>query len=352
MRAINIVKRLAPRARLSYLSAFENGDALLEKHGINTPVRLAHFLAQCLHETGGLTIEWESGAYSAERLLQIFGVGRHSAGVTPEEAKALSRNGPAIFERVYGLGNPKKAKELGNTRPGDGWRYRGGGILQTTGGGNYRRMGVKCGVDFYNHPELVISAEHALKPALAEWTEGGLNSKADVGDLRGITRRINGGYNGLEDREYWLKKALLVCSDFANEVTRSGQVALQGTTQPKPTSTQSPAPATGTPLPIVTPSTNTREMGGGAAGGVLTGGALLWIGVPWWIWIGVAAVGALALGYWLLRRAKSKAPQGRAVPKVSRGKSKTTKEPVPPAQSSSPIVGPDEPKEDKSLPAS
>ena len=78
--------------------------------------------------------------------------------------------------------------------------------MQTTGRANYRRMGEKCGVDFENNPNLIFSGEHALKPALAEWSEGNLNEMADHDDIRGITRRINGGYNGLADREAWFKK--------------------------------------------------------------------------------------------------------------------------------------------------
>lgn len=206
MRPIEVVRKVCPRAKPSYLAAIENGDGLFKKAQIITPGRLAHFLAQICHESGGMSIEWESGAYSAERLLEIFGEGNHSAGVTATEAHRLAKNGPAIFERVYGLGNPKKARELGNTNAGDGWKYRGGGLMQTTGRSNYRRMGIKCGVDFEGRPDLVLSAEHALKPALAEWTEGNLNEKADVDDLRGITRRINGGLNGLADRQAWYRK--------------------------------------------------------------------------------------------------------------------------------------------------
>ena len=205
-RPVDIVRKVCPRARQSYLAAFEHGDGQFRHHGITTPLRLAHFLAQCLHESGGLTLEWESGAYSANRLVEIFGVGRHSACVTETEAAGLAYNGAAIFERVYGLGNPKKAMELGNADPGDGFKYRGGGIMQTTGRANYRRMGKRCGVDFEKHPELVLSAAHALKPALAEWTEGKLNEAADRDDIRAITRRINGGYNGLADRQAWFAK--------------------------------------------------------------------------------------------------------------------------------------------------
>lgn len=221
MTPYDIAKRLCPRARPSYLAALAAGGPLFKEHGITTPLRMAHFLAQAFHETGGLAIEWESGAYSAARLVQIFGVGRHSAGITESEAARIAYNGPAIFERVYGLGNPKKAKELGNVDPGDGYRYRGGGILQTTGRFNYRAMGKKCGVDFEAHPELVLSAEHALKPALAEWTAGNLNVSADADDIRAITRRINGGYNGLDDRIAWFKKIRPLCNDLDLDTAQS-----------------------------------------------------------------------------------------------------------------------------------
>lgn len=206
VRPIDVVDKVAPKARPEYRAAIAAGDALFSKAGINTPLRLAHFLAQCLHETGGLTITYESGNYKAARIMEIFGIGHHSAAVKESEAAQLAGDGPALFERVYGLGNPKKAKELGNLQPGDGWRYRGCGIMQTTGRANYREMGKKCGVDFEGHPELVLSAEHALKPALAEWTAGNLNAAADRDDILTITKRINGGTNGLDDRKAWFAK--------------------------------------------------------------------------------------------------------------------------------------------------
>jgi putative chitinase len=206
MRAVDVVRRVAPKARSEYFQAFEQGDELLHKAGINTPLRLAHFLAQIMHESGGLTITRENMHYRAPRIMEIFGVGRHSAAVTESEAQHLAGKPSALAERVYGVGNPRKALEFNNVNPGDGFKYRGGGIMQTTGKSNYRRMGLMVGVDFVNNPELVYSAEHALKPAIAEWTAGGLNALADKNDLRTITRRINGGYNGLADREQWFKR--------------------------------------------------------------------------------------------------------------------------------------------------
>ncbi|MGQ3674240.1 peptidoglycan-binding protein [Xanthobacter sp. TB0139] len=208
MRAIDIVRRLAPRARENYVAAFAAGDELLERYGITTPLRLAHFLSQVLHETGGLTVLRESGAYSRKRIVEIFGVGRHSAGVTMAEARALAGNGPALFDRVYGLGNPRKASELGNTRRGDGWAYRGNGLMQTTGRGAHRRLGERVGLGdlFERTPDAVTQPEYALLPALAEWRESGCNALADRNDLNGITRRINGGYNGAADRKRWFDR--------------------------------------------------------------------------------------------------------------------------------------------------
>lgn len=200
--------------------AFENGDIQFANAGITTPLRLAHFLAQAFHETDGLRIERESGNYTVQRIVEVFGPGRSSAAIGMTEAVKLANNGPALFERTYGLGNPKLAKELGNTQVGDGWKYRGGGILQTTGRGNYRRYGQKCGVNFEGNPELVLSAEHALKPALSEWAEGNLNAVADRDDIVAITKRINGGLNGLDSRRTWLNRIKLVLTSVELNTTR------------------------------------------------------------------------------------------------------------------------------------
>lgn len=205
-RPVEAVQRIAPRARENYLEALRRGDALFEEHGITTALRMAHFLAQALHETGGFRVERESMRYSAKRLVEIFGVNRHSAAVTREEAAELAGNEEAIAERVYGLGNPRKARELGNSEPGDGFRYRGNGVMQTTGRLNHRLTGLAADVDFEADPDLVTDPDHALKPALDEWTRGNLNILADRNDVRGITRRINGGFNGLADRQRWYEK--------------------------------------------------------------------------------------------------------------------------------------------------
>lgn len=211
MRPAEIVRKLCPHAKPNYVAAFEAGDELFRVAGITTKLRICHFLARAFQETGDLTIEYESGNYSAQRLWDIFGDGHHSAALTRAECDALAHNGPAIFERVYGLGNPQKAKELGNTRPGDGWRFRGTGILQMTGGFNFKSTGDKVGVDFYNYPELALSKEHALKPALYEWTHGNLNQYADQDNAKAVGNGINRGNpradkdpNGFDDQIAWL----------------------------------------------------------------------------------------------------------------------------------------------------
>jgi uncharacterized protein (TIGR02594 family) len=212
-RAIDVVRKVAPQARANYLAAFEDGDDLLQQVGLATPDRMAHFLAQILHETGGLTLDRESMSYRADRIVAIFGVGKHSAAITAAEAQTLARDERALAERVYGLGNPKKAAELGNLNPGDGFRFRGGGLMQTTGRFNFRNTGRQCGVDFEARPELIVSPEHALKPALIEWSERELNAFADNNDILAISRAINCGSarsrkipNGLQDRSTWFAR--------------------------------------------------------------------------------------------------------------------------------------------------
>jgi putative chitinase len=200
-RTLAALAHVAPDARDTYMDAVRNGTALFQEHGITTGLRMAHFLAQAMAETGAFTVLRESMNYRVPRMLEIFGVGHHSAKITAAEAPQFAHNEHALAERVYGAGNPGKAAELGNTQPGDGFRYRGNGVLQTTGREAHRKMGQKCGLDFENNPDLVTMTEHALKPALQEWSDGNLNHFADLNDIRTITLRINGGLNGFAERK-------------------------------------------------------------------------------------------------------------------------------------------------------
>jgi uncharacterized protein (TIGR02594 family) len=226
-RVVDVLRQVAPKATSNYMAAFDAADLLLQQHQITTPNRLAHFLAQVLHESGGLTLERESMNYSAARLMEIFGVGRHSAAITPAEARRLANDEQSIADRVYGLGNPRKAQELSNQNPGDGFKYRGGGLMQTTGRCNYRRASQVCGVDFEKNPDLIFSREHALKPALVEWSGAGLNVYADNNDILSISRAINCGCtkskatpNGMQDRATWFAKVqpLVDRVDFRTDI--------------------------------------------------------------------------------------------------------------------------------------
>ena len=174
------------------------------------PQRLVMILANMMQETGGFTLVWESMKYSADRMLKIFG---QSAGLTREEAEELAFKEKEIAERVYGLGNPRKAKVLGNTEPGDGWRFRGGGFLQTTGRENYRVLGKLIGVDLEANPELIEDPLVSLKAACAEWHKMGLNAYADRNEFRACCNGINAGNpkrpadpNGYDERLRYFRK--------------------------------------------------------------------------------------------------------------------------------------------------
>lgn len=132
--------------------------------------QLAYIIATVYHETGGKMVPVrENMNYSADRILAVFG-SKHSAKVTSAEAKKLARNPEALAERVYGLGNPKKARELGNTLPGDGWKYRGGGLDQRTGKYNYTRVGI-------TDPEDVLDFDVAAKLICDDMMSGAYTGK-------------------------------------------------------------------------------------------------------------------------------------------------------------------------------
>jgi len=165
-----------------------------------TKEQVAHFFGNIHHESGGFTIGRENMNYTAPRIMQIFGVGKHSARVTVAESGRLAGNPWELAERVYGLGNPSKAKELGNSRAGDGFKYRGGGALQCTGGGDYKKYG---GQKLFDNPELIESSEFYFETAIREFDARGIWTLAkDLSEdsVRAVCRRVNGGFNGLDDR--------------------------------------------------------------------------------------------------------------------------------------------------------
>lgn len=199
---------IAPNARPECKTAFAGANALLAAYGITTDLRLCHFIAQIMHETSGGTLLVENLTYTTEgQLLKIFGIGRHSAGITADEVPGLLRNPKVLAERVYGLGNPVLSKQMGNTRAGDGYLFRGRGVLQTTGRFNYTKVAEETGLDCVSDPDLIIRTEHLLAPALCHWKASNINALADSNDILKVTKAVNGGVNGLNDRKLWYAKA-------------------------------------------------------------------------------------------------------------------------------------------------
>lgn len=155
-----------PRAdrRALYLPYIQ---AAMAEFGINTPVRRAQFLAQVAHETAEL------------RYMEEIASG-------------------AAYEG---------RKDMGNTEPGDGKRFKGRGVFQITGRTSYQKYGEQLGVDLIGHPEFTSSPQVAFRLAALIWQTNGLNELADKDNIRAITQRINGGYNGLDDRTRYLERA-------------------------------------------------------------------------------------------------------------------------------------------------
>lgn len=174
-------------------------EEVLPRFGIaDSKRRLAHFFAQILHESGCLRYDMENLNYSSEALLRVFG----KYFRTKEEADAYARQPERIANRVYAnrMGNGSEAS-------GDGWRYRGRGLIQLTGRNNYRAFAEWVGDPrIVDNPDLV-SSDYAVHSAVFFWDKHKLNRFADRDDIVGLTRRINGGENGLAHRRELLNKA-------------------------------------------------------------------------------------------------------------------------------------------------
>jgi putative chitinase len=164
------------------------------KFGINTPLRVAHFLAQCGHESGGFKVTSENLNYSAKGLRGIF----KKYFPTDAIANAYQRNPQKIANKVYA-----NRMANGSEASGDGYKFRGRGYIQLTGKENYTAFGKSIGVDIPNNPDLVAS-KYALASAAWFFSKNGLHKIADEGAsdvvVTKITKRVNGGTIGLPDR--------------------------------------------------------------------------------------------------------------------------------------------------------
>ncbi len=169
-----------------------------EKYEINTPNRIAGFLAQCGHESSDFTKLRENLNYSANGLLVTF------KKYFPDTATAAKyqRKPEMIANRVY-------ANRLGNgpESSGDGWKYRGRGAIQLTGKNNYASFAAYIGKTLEEVVPYLETLEGAVESACWFWKTNGLNAFCDKDDIEGMTKRINGGFNGLADRKQHYEKA-------------------------------------------------------------------------------------------------------------------------------------------------
>jgi predicted chitinase len=194
------LRRAVPSVSSTNLPSFvKTFNEYAEKFGINTPLRVVHFLAQVFHESDNLRRREENLNYSADGLLKVFP--KYFKSRT--EALAYAHKPQAIANRVYAsrMGN-------GNEASGDGWRFKGRGYIGTTGRDNYKAYANSefCKGDLMAHPEWLAQAPGDLKSALFFWYKNGLNALADKDDVNAVTKRVNGGYNGLANRGYLLRR--------------------------------------------------------------------------------------------------------------------------------------------------
>jgi putative chitinase len=181
-------------------------DALNEtfaKFDISTPLRQASFVGQCGHECGSFKVLEENLNYRAETLMKLW----KSRFPTIEVANEYAKNPKKIANKVYSsrMGNRDEAS-------GDGYRFRGRGCIQLTGHANYFHAGQACGVDFVMEPDLVATPRYAAMTAGWFWNTHKLNQYADTRDYLTMTKKINGGTIGLNDRIKHINHALEVLS--------------------------------------------------------------------------------------------------------------------------------------------
>jgi putative chitinase len=190
-------------------------NAAMARFGIDSPARQAAFIAQLLHESRNLTAMSESFNYSPANLMATFNTAKVQR-FTPEMAALYGRTAThAANEQM--IANTAYANRMGNgaIESGDGWRYRGRGPGQLTGKDNYARCGAALGLDLVRYPDLVAQPEAGCLAFAWFWAKGNptgrdLNLLADAGKIEGVSRAVNGGTNGLQERLALTERALEV----------------------------------------------------------------------------------------------------------------------------------------------
>lgn len=203
-------------------------DALAEimpKYEINTPNRIAGFIAQCAHESNNFKSLEENLNYSEKALNAVFG---RYFGKGKRDAAEYARNPEKIANYVYQDEFRTKRGAMGNTNDGDGWRFRGRGLKQLTGRNNYTAFGKTVDLTAEEAQEYVATEKGAVESACWFWNTAKLNKIADAGDIVKMTKKINGGTIGLEDRTARWEKALAILGGEVAPAPKKAKKASSG----------------------------------------------------------------------------------------------------------------------------
>jgi putative chitinase len=188
-----------------------------ERFQINTPKQVAGWIAQCAHESGGFKTLTENLNYSADTMAAVW-PGRFAVmGPDKKPVKVKGKNQPnkfalALHRQPQAIANTVYANRManGNIESGDGWKYRGRGLKQLTGKDNYTRCGQALNMDLVGNPDLLLEPAGASLSAAWFWSTNKCGPIADSGDFVVLTKKINGGTIGLEDRQKRYKAVLAV----------------------------------------------------------------------------------------------------------------------------------------------
>ncbi|MHB8268226.1 glycoside hydrolase family 19 protein [Bradyrhizobium sp.] len=207
-----------------------SAQAVFSKYGIDSPLLVAHVMAQISHECGAGHDVVENLNYSAGRMMQVW----PSRFPTMASAQPYAGNPRALANKVY---NGRMGNAAGSN---DGWNFRGRGAAQTTGREGYARLAKATGLDLVNHPDLVNDPQRFLECGVADFVLCGCLPFAKADDVLGVTRRLNGGTVGLAQRQVWLAKWKAALG--------SAPIVLA----PAPVA-RKPAPASRKPTPVLPP---------------------------------------------------------------------------------------------------
>jgi len=186
---IEQLKQILPNTKnlINWYDALGN----IDNYAIDTPERVAAFLSQCAHESADFTRVTENLNYRWESLRRVF----PKYFPTDVLAKTYAHKREAIANRVYA-----NRMENGDEQSGDGWLYRGRGVIQITGKRNYRLLSEYINMPLSEVPGYLETYDGAIVSACWYWDTNNLNKFADIEDIKGLTKAINGGYHGLDDR--------------------------------------------------------------------------------------------------------------------------------------------------------